>query len=80
MFLDISGVHVERLQDISEADAHAEGMRAWRTTGRDGYDHDGETALEQFADRWSDLNSVRGYGWNTNSWVWVIEFATVYPC
>jgi hypothetical protein len=26
---------------------------------------------------WDDLNAKRGYGWESNPWVWVIEFTRI---
>lgn len=72
--LEVTGVRVERLQDISEADAIAEGC----------HDSDGAptqelsgTARGAFALLWDDLNADRGYGWDANPWVWVVEFRKV---
>ena len=67
--LEIFNVRVERVQDISESDAVAEGYA--------GYEHlNGRTisAKTFYAKLWDDLNSKRGFGWDVNPWVWVIEF------
>ena len=64
--LDITGVRVERLQDISAADKEAEGLPA-----AEGY---GPAA---FADLWDQINAKRGYSWASNPWVWVVSFARV---
>ncbi len=75
ILLEITGVRVERLDDCSESDARAEGVRAWSTTGGGGYQNDGETAREQFVELW---NSINGAGaWKQNPWVWVVEFRRV---
>lgn len=67
IMLEIVAVRVERLQDISEADAKAEGCQA------DPYD--GPTYYDHFALLWRSIN---GQGsWTTNPWVWVIEFKRV---
>lgn len=64
LMLDVMDVELERLQDIAEDDAQAEGVDA-PTAGsyRAGY-----------AVLWDSLNAKRGYGWDTNPWVWVITF------
>jgi hypothetical protein len=61
--LKITDVRVERLQDISEADALAEGCRSQIQ----------HSAL--FADMWDEINAKRGYPWESNPWVWVLEFS-----
>ncbi len=68
--LEITGVRVERLQDISEADARAEGC----------HDTDGSllqelsgSAVGAYALLWNDINSKRA-PWASNPWVWVINF------
>ena len=68
--LEITGVRVERLQEISEADALAEGT-APSIVGR-AFDHMKYRA--GFQTLWDSINAARGYGWEVNPWVWVIEF------
>ncbi|MDR6946401.1 hypothetical protein J2Y39_000981 [Pseudomonas sp. 2957] len=75
ILLEITDVRVERLQDISEEQAKAEGLRAWRMTGDGGYSDDGESARDQFIDLWRST----GGNWDANPWVWVIEFKRVTP-
>lgn len=71
--LEIASVRAERLQDISEADAKAEGCTA--RTYRDGRGH--EPAVVDFRDLWGKINGVGA--WNANPWVWVVEFKRVQP-
>jgi len=69
--LEVTGVRVERLQDISHDDGEAEGC--WR--GR--LDADGKQAAWGrlgFQHLWDSLNAKRA-PWSTNPWVWVVEFA-----
>lgn len=73
--LEITKVRVERLQDISEEDAKAEGVvpSGRRATHRyrasDNEDHGHRL---QFQDLW---NSINGAGaWDKNPWVWCISF------
>ena len=73
IFLRVTDVRVERLQDISERDAIAEGLAdAARYTPR--------RNIRRFADFWDSFNAKRGYAWATNPWVWVYTFERVqYP-
>jgi len=79
--LEVTGVRVERLQDISEADAHAEGV----TRDTEPCDHKrfscedvgclGPTHRAAFGQLWEDLNGSGS--WKSNPWVWVIGFKKV---
>lgn len=71
--LTVTDVRVERLQDISEADAIAEGCLD--TDGSPTQELSG-TARGAYAVLWDDLNAERA-PWATNPWVWVISFAPV---
>lgn len=71
--LELTGVRVERAQDISEADAIAEGVD---------YIPEAPAAMNHrtaFAGLWNSINAARGYGWDVNPWVWVLEFQQVTP-
>ena len=68
IFLRVTDVRVERLQDITEDDATAEGLRIG-IGGAPCF-----SCRDAFAELWDKLNAKRGYGWDTNPWVWVIEF------
>ncbi|WP_009905984.1 hypothetical protein [Burkholderia thailandensis] len=79
--LEITGVRVERLQDISEADAVAEGIDKtaagfWSTYGQN--DVDGTySPRRSFQYLWDGLNAARGHGWDANPWVWCVGFRRV---
>jgi hypothetical protein len=80
--LEVTGVRVERVADISEEDAKAEGIRIQkRNTLPDGFgihdNHYRETAKLAFMDLWNSINAARGYGWDVDPWVWVVEFRRV---
>lgn len=83
--LEIAGVRVERLQDISEQDAIAEGVTPYAIYGGKVASWKGtpgmigayETAREAFRGLWDSINAERGLGWSANPWVWVIEFQRV---
>mgnify|MGYP000854053807 CR=1 FL=1 len=76
IFLQVKNVRVERLQDITEEDAKAEGCH--ERLLNDGWKNIGKlTARDDFIMLWEYLNAKRGYGWDTNPWVWVIEFERI---
>jgi len=68
--LEITGVRVERLQDISEKDARAEGYPANRAA--DGGNSD---PWLWFRDLWDGIYPEQSF--KANPWVWVIEFKRV---
>jgi hypothetical protein len=70
--LRVVDVRVERVQEISEEDALAEGA-----TGRNCCEQDracGGGCGYCFRHGWDSLNTKRGHAWETNPWVWVITF------
>lgn len=71
--LEITGVRVERLQEISEADAKAEGViPTGRRATHKWCNGEDVSHRRQFADLW---DSLHGKGaWEQNPWVWVVEF------
>ncbi len=77
--LEITDVRVERLQDITPSNIKAEGFGVYEesylinpTTWMDKAIY-----LDQWVKRWNEANAKRGYGWETNPYVWVIEFKRV---
>jgi hypothetical protein len=78
--LDVTGVRVERLQDITDADAMAEGIQPTNGDGEwavEGLDHLAHSPTDSYRELWDDLNAARGYGWDANPWVWVVEFKRI---
>ena len=79
--LEITGVRVERLQDISEADAQAEGCLPLTWEGKpslaDLINWPLKTVDRPYANDYAVLwESINGPGsWDANPWVWVVEFA-----
>lgn len=68
--LEITGVRVERLQDISESDAWSEGFEGYDdevTGGRNGY--------SEFCGAWVETHGKES--WQANPWVWCISFKHV---
>ena len=73
--LEVTGVRVERLRDISAADALAEGIP--NTSGEIWRDADTLTVINDYKDLWESINGPGS--WDANPWVWVIEFRRVEP-
>lgn len=71
--LEITNIRVERVQDITELDAKSEGVAKVINKKIHGWK---PYALE-FCILWNYINLKRGYGWNANPWVWVIEFKRI---
>lgn len=70
--LEVTGIGVERVQDITEADAIREGFKCeFEPSAEMG---EWIPAREIFEITWNELNFKRGYGWEKNPWVWVYEF------
>lgn len=82
ILVEITAVRVERLQDISEDQAKAEGVRLytdhaklsewWHVDGIDTYSADPRKSFELL---WSSV----GGDWVANPWVWVVDFRQVEP-
>lgn len=72
LWLTVTGIRLERVQDITEEDAIAEGTRA--TSIGDFPRQAVWTERQDFANLWDSINAKRGYPWEDNPWVWVIEF------
>lgn len=81
--LEVTGVRVERLQDISEADAVAEGIermpcrvpntRLWRNyTPGNGWTPSVAIPQNSFRSLWESINGPGS--WDLNPWVWVVDF------
>lgn len=112
--LEVTNVRVERVQDISEDDAFAEGV-PWNVVNDDiangiyldrpmrkewcpqckgegtyqglGQNHgvievdcpECDTGKKIFRNIWDSINAERGYGWDVNPYVWIIEFRRIKP-
>lgn len=69
--LEITGIRVERVQDITDADALAEGVEVCEVER-------GLSAEEEYSVLWTEIHGYHDQkGWNANPWVWVIEFKHV---
>jgi hypothetical protein len=67
--LTVTDVRVQRVQEISEDDVKAEGVRP---EGPDLWDR--VEMLARFAGLWDSLNAKRGFGWDVNPWVVAMTF------
>lgn len=64
LWLEVTGVRVQRLQEITEKDAKAEGVGPNLGMGE---------WVRAFRNLWDNLNKKRA-PWSSNPWVWVVEF------
>lgn len=83
-WIKVTGVGVERIQDISPEQLRKEGLRIFATPGecksqfnKFGAIYDFEEKKKEFEQLWD--STIKGKGqelskWESNPWVWVIEF------
>lgn len=80
ILLEVVSVRVERLQEISEADAQAEGVEQfpgspyWKGEmhPKKGVPKSRPSARNAYRDLWESINGKGN--WDANPWVWVVEF------
>lgn len=68
IWLEITNIRVERLQDISEGDAKAEGVEIGSSAMGHTFTH-----IEHYRALWNSINKKK-HPWADNPWVWVINF------
>lgn len=77
IWLNVTDVRVERLQEITEDGAKAEGAN-FKNGKNVGFEEKmNRTAIERFAEIWNSTikkSDIDRYGWDANPYVWVIEF------
>lgn len=71
IFLEVTDIRVERLQDISEQDAIAEGLQDYY--GKNAPYHANKV---RYIDLWDEINGKK-YPWDSNPWVWKITFKRI---
>lgn len=80
IFLKVTNVLVERLQEIDDEQAKEEGAN-WRNGKNVGFEEKmRRSAVERFAEIWNSTikkSDLDRYGWDANPWVWVIEFERI---
>ena len=72
--LEITKIRVERLNDISEDDAIAEGITYAQLPNNI---QDAERAKTWYRGLWATINGAES--WQVNPWVWVVEFKVIKP-
>ena len=70
--LEVTGVRVEQLQEISHEDAKAEGAEFWRNDGTLTELPPCSAHRYEFEDLWTSIHGADS--WNANPWVWVVSF------
>jgi len=77
LWLRVTGIRVEPVQEISGSDAKAEGVDIsddlFPTINTE------DKLKARFQALWDGINRKRGYGWDVNPWTWVIEFERITP-
>lgn len=79
--LEVTGLRVERVQDISEADAVAEGVEPYHCPQAAALMNAVGSKMQPipytsgFANLWNEINGP--LAWAENPWVWVVEFRMV---
>lgn len=85
--MEITDIHIERLQDITDKDALAEGIQqftkdgvgfkygldGWNWSYLNGSPYMCRTPIIAFEDLWGSINGKK-HPWESNPWVWVVEF------
>lgn len=90
--LEVTGVRVERVQDITQQEASAEGASFWwnAADGKrevphgleyrgDNVPEDKRDYLRGFRILWNGIYAKRGMGWDANPWVWAYTFKRITP-
>ena len=75
--LEVTGVRVERLQNISDSDCDAEGTTDHYICTEPTHETDGIHRCHpqrDYQQMWDSINAKRGFPWSSNPVVWVIEF------
>jgi hypothetical protein len=84
--LEIIDIKVERVQDITEEGAFAEGIGVYYKKDSkenhyafsDGYtNYYAITGKKIFEYLWDSINKKRGFSWDSNPWIWVVKFKRI---
>lgn len=74
LFLKITNIRIERVQDISAEDCINEGISLKSKK----YIYADLKARALFHELWDSINKKRSYGWDKNPYVWVYDFEVIY--
>jgi hypothetical protein len=85
ILLEITGVRVERLNEISTADAKAEGIKPDKVRQIELFGANAQeraaiyrdAAVRPYEKLWESINGAGS--WDANPWVWAVEFKRVPP-
>jgi hypothetical protein len=85
IMLEVVKVRVERVQEITRDDAKAEGVsKIWAWNAERNAKHPEHFRrgvfnpyVANYSVLWDEINAKRGFGWDVNPWVWVVEFKQV---
>ena len=76
--LSVVNIWIEQLQDITPAEAIDEGVEcvesAWAGMSTALGLHGPRKFVMAFENLWNSINAKRGHPWESNPWVWVVEF------
>lgn len=86
--LEVESIHVGQIQDSTPEDVIKEGLRSdefpiggeyVKKYGLEGWEHRQWriSPVDAFEFLWDSINKKRGFGWNTNPWVYRIEFKRI---
>lgn len=74
LWLEVTGVSAEKVQDITEDGAIAEGIKPFAPNG---IVRSSTIPRNQFANIWNDIYYEKGLGWDVNPLVWVFKFKRI---
>lgn len=74
LWLEITAIRVERVQETTPEDCIFEGISPLFADDRKKQLCD---VVEDFQILWDSINKKRGYGWDENPWAWCIEFRRI---
>lgn len=91
IWLEVTDIRAQRVQEISHEDAEAEGVGSWwdsllgmagierrrKIESKWGVVGRSHTSIHLFQMLWDSINLKRGFGWCTNPHVWVLSFKMV---